>query len=163
MTHPSSILSFNREVFSTLSMTQVLFLSFVIIGFEQGLSDGNICNAMVGHNTTFTTTYMQGGQWTCSSGFSSMYSNGTVIDHDTFNVEQDHGIYVIDSNTNGTECYALQTWNSGYIECITWSPSKDSNSMIGCYVFDAPCIKQCDPAKIGQGWFASIILNPLSD
>lgn len=138
-------------------------ISIVIIMLVESYFGQNICNQMVGHNTTFTTTYLEGGEWTCSSGFSSMYSNGTVIDHDTNNIEQDYGRYIIEQNTNGTECYATQTWNTGYIECITWSPTKDSNSMIGCYVFDAPCVKQCNVSKIGQGWFGSVILNKLTD
>lgn len=137
-------------------------VSLVLVNGVLSQSDSD-CNAMVGHNVTFTSTFIQGGEWMCSSGFSSMYSNGTVMDYDSNNILQDIGTYSIEKSDNINECYATQTWNKGLIECMTFSPSQDLNSTVGCYVFNQPCAQKCNPSTLETGWFATIILNPLSN
>ena len=140
----------------------VVFVFGLLFGVNVVISQ-NVCDKMIGYNVTFTSTWTRAGELTCQSGYTSVFPNGTIIDYDINNIKQDNGTYRIESNQDGTECYLIQTWDSGLIECSTWSPTKDTNSMVGCYVFNSLCQTKCDPSTFETGWFACIILNKLNE
>eukprot|EP01084_Bolivina_argentea_P266557 452133_1 len=141
---------------------------FALFAYEtMGQSDN--CNFGEGYNITAMSSEVNNP--ITQGDYASYYKNGTFVQYHRSGVIYGTGDYVNVASDSKTECYSTLTWKTGPLrgkkECSTFSPSKDKHGTVGCFDFNTnACPKECTLEFIlanGHGWFASFILNPLSD
>eukprot|EP01084_Bolivina_argentea_P099543 178932_1 len=124
------------------------------------------CLAYVGKKLEFVNINGTVKPPTVSTGWTELFSSdkgnkievwsysGTVIAE---------GTYTLQEADNNQECYLNATYSKPNMqECITFSPTLDHHSIVGCYVWNGECVRVCanTPSSI---WYSAVTMTPQTE
>ena len=115
------------------------------------------CDAYIGKRLEWTNVNNTGSTPSLIAGWMELFQNGDI---DVYNYARsiiEKGKYTLKEEDNNVECI-LQTELLGATECITFSPTLDHRSFVGCYVINGPCLPYCSHAVPTQ-WMAAVIMD----